>query len=733
MNAMSPWAAAANYALNDSNAVPLYTNKYRSILFTVFNTGDSIWIRADFTKGGRIGFRPAYSPGGDFTISRVKETPEGIILYVVSATGKYKVDIRFPEGDNCTLRYTTTLQPATDLLIPFWPRDIIIAGKHANGEGTAGKIHMSQEGTRSGIIYFSCTRPKAASVFYLQNLSALGDYCEQTKTSGGDTVGGTWPELGFALPVTKDACLPADKKFVISDAIILLSNEVPANEKETTHQFLDLMAGAYLQLPRPESEYNDWPQILQWGLKDLLDVKGCWSHNNGHSYFNAYLCDYETPPEIMVQLAVLLPLKDYTEWNGTDLDVMKMIMEGLPAFYNEELKTIMRWLPSAEDKLEGDEEQKQPRVMDSWYLHHPMLNLSRLALKGDKQAKKLFLNSIGFVIKVAKHFKYKWPVFYNMETLEIVKAERESGKGGENDVAGLYAHVMLQAYELTGEKKYLAEAERAAKALQGLGFELLYQANNTAFASGALLRLHKITGKKLYLELSYLCIANLLRNVRLWSCNYGNGKFFPVFFSMFPLSNAPYTAPYEEQEVFCAMHDYLRHAEGIEILPSIQLLIAEFIRFMMHRAVYYYPTMLPAEMICEDVKTGEFDPALWIAVEDLNDGWEKSGSVGQEVYGAGNAFGILPRHYLKIPGKKFMVYVDYPTAGFKARKGSPIRFRIKGDSRISCRLCIIPDPGNKVPALKVFINGASKAEKGTLQKDGRVEYFVRGNSEVLIR
>jgi hypothetical protein len=54
----------------------------------------------------------------------------------------------------------------------------------------------------------------------------------------------------------------------------------------------------------------------------------------------------------------------------------------------------MRWLPAAADKLEGEEEQKEPMTMDSWYLHHPLLNLSRLALKGDKVAEKLFVDSL---------------------------------------------------------------------------------------------------------------------------------------------------------------------------------------------------------------------------------------------------------------------------------------------------------------------------------------------------
>src|SRR6202000_1847515 len=231
--------------------------------------------------------------------------------------------------------------------------------------------------------------------------------------------------------------------------------------------YLALLSAIYLALPKPPITYKDWPVILQKGLHDLQDSPGCWSQVAGNHYFNAYVCDYKTPPEIMVQLAVLLPLLDYVEWNDSQLAVMKKIKDGLTAFYDEKLGTIMRWHPKMADKMEAVEEQMQPMVMDSWYLQHPMLNLSRLALKGDEVAKKLFLDSIEFVIKVAHHFDYNWPVFYKMDTLEVVKAETQPGKGGEKDVAGLYTHILLQAWELTGEDKFLREAEKAAKTLQG--------------------------------------------------------------------------------------------------------------------------------------------------------------------------------------------------------------------------------------------------------------------------
>jgi hypothetical protein len=588
-------------------------------------------------------------------------------------------------------------------------------------------------GTRSGQLYFSLTRPKAGSVLYLQNLTALADYNQDTETSAGNTVGGEWPEIGFALPPTlKNKPLAAGKSYVLSDAFVAFSEEVPVDEQAMVRQYLDLLSTVYLALPKPATNYQPWPEILQKGLTDLQESPGCWNQVDGHHYLNAYVCDYATPPEIMVQLAVLLPLLDYVEWNDSQLAVMKKIKDGLPAFYNKDLGTIMRWHPKVADSMEGEEEQKKPMVMDSWYLQHPLLNLSRLALKGDKVAEQLFLDSLEFAVKVAHHFNYKWPVFYKMDTLEVVKAETQPGKGGEKDVPGLYAHVMLQAWELTGNKRYLAEAEKAALKLKGLGFELFYQANNTSFSAGALLRLYKITKKEVYKELSYLCLANVFKNVKLWDCGYGYGKKFPSFFALFPLSDAPYTAVYEEQEVFCAFHEYLRHAEGEAILPSARLLLAEYIRFLVDRAVYYYPTMLPQEMLSEEVKTGEVDPNLWIALEDMHDGWEKSGEVGQEVYGAGNSFGILPRHYMKVEGQAFLIYTDYPTYGFSPKKHRPANFKLAGDGRLTSRVMLVKTDKDKMPVFSVTLKGTKEAIKGKKTKDGHLEFIVAGDSEIHI-
>jgi len=733
MHATSAWLLTANSRLNSPELTAVYERQAAGYTFKVYLIDDSCWLLAAWPKGSRIAFRLAYSPNDKLEIKNIIEDDKAVTFKIASLMGEYEAVMQLPDEQIPVMRLTTTLHTAAPVLFPYWPRDIVPLGAAGSNTVAEGEIKVSQVGTRSGQLYFNYTRPKAGSVLYLQNLTALADYNQTTETSAGDTVGGEWPEIGFALPPTlKNKPLEAGISYALSDAFIAFSEDVPADESAIVRQYLDLLAAIYLRLPKPDTTYKHWPKILEKGLFDLQDSPGCWAQVAGNHYFNAYVCDYATPPEIMVQLAVLLPLLDYVEWSDAQLDVMKKIKDGLPAFYNKELGTIMRWHPKAEKNLKGDEEQKQPMVMDSWYLNHPLLNLSRLALKGDKVAEKLFIDSLGFAIKVAHHFDYTWPVFYKMDTLEVVKAETQPGKGGEKDVPGLYAHVMLQAWELTGKKKYLAEAEKAAQKLAGLGFELFYQANNTAFSSGALLRLYKITKKEIYKELSYLCLANVFKNVRLWDCNYGYGQNFPSFFALFPLNDAPYTAVYEEQEVFCALHDYLRHAEGEKILPSLRLLVAEYIRFLVDRAVYYYPTMLPKDMLSEEVKTGEVDPNLWIALEDMHDGWEKSGEVGQEVYGAGNAFGILPRHYMQVEGQPFMIYTDYPTYGFSAKKRKPVKFKLAGDARLNCRLLLVKTDKGKLPIFKVTVNGQEEILQGKKTKDGHLEFTVAGDSNIII-
>ncbi len=732
MEPISAWTATSQAQLERGTLLSeLQLQQYK---LKIISAEFCLWAVTEWPGGSRIAFRLLYAANDILNVEKIEKS-NPLTITVEGSTLKGKVILTIPEEDQTLFHYVTEIVPKFDMLIPYWPRDIMPLPEKGGTETTKGRIHATQIGTRSGNLFFSFNEPTTGSVFYFQDLTSLNKYCETTHTSAGDLVGGVWPEIGMKLPVTViDFPLKAGESYTISDAYILLTTEIPQDYYQMAQQYINHLATIYMLLPKPETEYHHWVDTLHKGLHDLEYHKGCWQFADGHSYLNAYVADYKTPPESMVQLAVLLPLMDYDRWSGEDHSpVIETLHQGLEKFYDKELGTMVRWLPAMEKNLDWSEEQKKPGVMDSWYLHHPLLNLSRLAVDGDDLAKNLLLKSVDYVIKVAHHFKYKWPVFYKMATLEVIKAETEEGMGGEKDVPGAYAHLMIQVWQLTGEQKYFDEAVAAARTLNGLGFDIFYQANNTVFSAGAILRLYKETKDVMFLNLSFLCIASLLKNVQLWECRYGNARHYPSFFAIYPLKDAPYTAAYEEQEVFAGIHTFLKEADGMEeVLPSIKLLLAECVKYVINRVSYYYPPRLPKEVLAErkDVKTGEIDPALWIALEDLQDGWNRSGQVGQEVYGAGIAFGIVPRQYYKVKEQGFMLFTEYPATHFEKKENS-INFYTRGDGKLTFRLSILSMDKENLPELKVTLASGDTIQ-ATSAEPNRIDYAVPGDTHVSV-
>lgn len=726
MHTISPWAATVHADLENSTVI--WEKEFQKYTFQAFNTGDSLWIVATWPDNGKMAFRPAFGMNSCFEVTNLFDDGQTLVINLETRLGKYEVTVSFPDDTAPLLHYTTSFKANQPLIIPFWPRDIIPVTQKGSVENTNGKIHMNQMGSRSGIIFFSTTKPKTGSIFYFQDLTSLSGYCEATETTLDDSVSGSWPEIGFKLPNTEEKPLPADKAYIVSDAYVLLSEEIVDDEIKETHQFLNNLATVYRTLPHPEVIYHNWPEITDNCLNDIYNNKGCWTQTNGSPYLNAYLCDYDTPAEVMVQLAVIMPLNELKHWFGETHPLYDDLFNGIDAFYEPKIKTINRWLPDLKDDLDNSEIQKKEMVMDSWYLHHPLMNLARLALKGEKKAEELVIESVEFAIKVAHHFNYEWPVFYKMDTLEVIRKETAPGKGGEKDVPGSYAHLMLLIYRLTNDKRYLREAEKAVKKLVGIGFDIFYQANNTAFSAGALLELYKITGKKEYLDLSYACMACLFKNMQIWDCQYGYGKNYPNYFSVFPLNDAPYTAAYEEMEVYAALSEYLIQADEIELLPSLKILIPEFLKYAVNRLPFYYPSKLPDEMLSEEVKTGEIQKELWIPLEDLYSGWEKSGQVGQEVYGAGVGFGAMTRQYHQVKDEDFLLFVDYPLVKYKQSKKT-ISFTVLGSAEFGCNFKIILPEKSKIK-MEVFQN--KEIIEPTAKSKTLLEYKINGESHIKI-
>jgi hypothetical protein len=371
----------------------------------------------------------------------------------------------------------------------------------------------------------------------MQNLTALNPYFEATGTKPEAAVGGTWPELGFRLPTPEEgateAALVAGVEYVLSDAILVLRHEAPPHERESARQFLQMLGAAYQLLDLPAVEFRDWVGRAEKSAHDLDTAPAATIKHYGHRYVHPYTgAEY---PDVMVQMSVIAALHDWGKWRSEAHPLEAQLKAGLRRFYDPQLRTIRRYLPNV-----GDD--KNANAVDSWYMYHPLLNLGILALGEDEEARNLFLDSIDFAVRAARHFKYRWPIQYDITDFSVIDETAPADGRGQTDVGGIYAWVMLQAFELTDDKMFLDEARAAIDAAMGLRFNVNYQANLTAWGAAACMRLWRITNDEVYREQSYVYLASFFHNSIIWDSRIGHAKHYETFLAVTCLQDAPYMA-----------------------------------------------------------------------------------------------------------------------------------------------------------------------------------------------
>lgn len=644
---------------------------------------NSLWLLLKPGEKNALVCRLCYSPSD---IKSFKRT--GNKFTVVSELGRFNVNIKYYEDENI-VRAETVFTPSKDVTLPFMPRDIYCVAGNAPLK-TKGKVYARQRGPKGGFCYFSISAPRSGSFLYFQNFTSLNKYFEISHTSPEKTVGGEWPELGFALPVSPDKVLKKGKQITLSDYFIAYSGDIPQRETEAGRQFLDLFSKIYLHLPKPQTEYFDWIDNAEKTINSL-STKNVLRRIRKGFFLNAYTASIEKPPESMVQLAILVPLIEYKEWKSGQAELISKLQKNISKFFDEKIGSIVRWLPG-ESFPENNSEEEKADKMDSWYLHHSLMNYGRLAEYGNKEARKLFLKSVNYVMKVAHKFKYEWPIFFDLKSLKVIK-DTPPGELGEVDVGGLYAKVMLQAYKVTKDRQYVDEAEKAVAKMKGLGFGLMYQTNSTILSAGAIADLFKITHEKKYLDLSILCMANVIYNAWLWECDYGHAKNYSTFFGLPPLHDGKYMAPYEEAESLAVCNYYLKNFKD-ELPESVITLLSEYMKYLLHRGKFFYPEYLPESIIAEKSREGKIDKELTLPLEDIYDGWQKAGQVGQEVYGAATSFIAVTCSYINKEDLPFIIYCNYPAlnTAFKevSNNEGKVEFRVYGNNKLNCEIRIIP-------------------------------------------
>ena len=668
---------------------------------------DSIWALVRRPGQGGLALRIGQTPGGQKAIRKLpRRTGEALRLGVDTLIGQLELRLRADTDELPVLRVTTVLTPAVDLLVPFYPRDLYPLDTDDDPVMAEGKVEAAQRGLNSGVCYFRLTRPEFGSVLYFHNFTALNGRFRVTKTTPDGAVGGEWPELGYLPPTPPQSPQPpldpqpAGEPLTVYDALIAIHDEVDGDETAMAQRYLSLLGAIYRRIERPKQSFHDWIARAQRSLKDLDTAPEASLRHYGFRYLHPYTAaEY---PDSMVQLSVLAALRDYEAWSGEPTPLKAELAQGLRKFYDAKLGTLRRYLPNV-----GKDKDKD--AVDSWYLYHPLLSLGRLALDGDKRAERLFRDAIDFGIKAAHHFDYQWPIQFKVTDFSVITEARDDQHLGQTDVGGLYAYVMLQAFELTDDKRFLDEARTAIAAAKGMRFELNYQANLTAWGAAACMRLWRIDNDPALLAQSYVYLASFFHNVAMWESDIAHAKHYTNFLGVTALHDAPYMAMYECFDSFAAFERYLKDG-GPDLDANVRMLVSEYCRYALDRAWFYYPDALPPETIApkQREKNGHVDRALSFPLEDLYIDGQQAGQVGQEIYGCGAAFVFATRAFHRFQGAPFTLFCDHFLLATDRSSERTLSFQLGGGESCTAHLRILPIGRRKLPKVTVLTSAGDR-------------------------
>jgi hypothetical protein len=667
---------------------------------------------------------------GEYDCKVLRAEPgEAVRLRATSAFGEHVISLCSGADAVERLRAIVRFTPAARTTATFTPRDLYPLDARDDPLGSTGMIEAVQRGLNAGFLYFHVDEPGFGNVLYLQNLTSSNDYYRATGTKPEAVVGGTWPELGYLLPTppqeesSEPRWLEAGVEVTVSDAILVFRSETPADERDSARQFLQMVGGAYQMLELPDVEYRDWIDRAERSASDLGEAPEATIRHYGHRYIHPYTAaEY---PDIMVQMSVVTALHDWGKWLGQPHPLEADFKAGLDKFYDPKLQTLRRYLPNVGSDKDAD-------AVDSWYLYHPLLNLGVLALDGDEQARRLFLNSIDYGIRSAHHFDYEWPVQYKVTDFSIITEAAPADGRGQTDVGGIYAWVMLQAFELTDDKRFLDEARKAIDKAMGLRFDINYQANLTAWGAAACMRLWRITNERTYLDQSYVYLASFLHNAVIWDSQIGHAQHYENFLGVTCLQDAPYMAMYECFDSFVAFERYLDDG-GPELEPAARMMVSEYCKYALSRAWFYYPDALPPEVIADEQResNGHIDRKLSFPLEDLYPDGQQAGQVGQEVYGAGAAFIFATRAFHKIEGAPFLLNCDHFVRNWERLGDRALSLTLDGGETCTANLRLVRLPRRKLPKAKLMTAGQDVIRPNG-KTDDRIDYHVPASGRLIL-
>jgi hypothetical protein len=594
--------------------------------------------------------------------------------------------------------------------------ELIFLGKNRDAQSARGDVWFSQKKCSTGFVCGQTETPLGTSFLYFQNFTSLNEFYDVTETRPTDTVTAEWPRIGYSRPSGKKP-FPLRKKIQLLDSII--SFGPPALEEiDRSEIFLQLLNKTYGELDKPETKAFDWYQLAEEVQEVLATSPCCFTKIEGNRYLLPYVNGGR--PDSLVQLRTLAWLAQWNVWRKQPSSLREDLAKTIVNFYNRDDGYIARF------PCFGDNDCGQTEKIDTWYSVYALMNLAEIAKSGDVDAHVHLMKAIAYIEKMAKKFKYDFPVFYDAHSFEVIQQSRGEASEGQTDVAGLYAWILLNITDLTGDDKHRAEAIRAIKATNTFTFNLCYQTNITAWGAAAAFRLWDEEKDEFFYKVGLAYLANFFRYCVFFEPDYGSNKDFSSFLSVMALSSCEYTAVLENADSLAAIQDIVRRCD--KQLPEwLGNLCCEFCKYSLNHCKYYFPQNLPTDALETQPREGHIDPNMPIPVEDLYVcGEQKAGKVGQEIYGAGSAFALCAAAFVELKINGGMVSCEYPFDLTEEKGFVELKIYGREVGRCSIDLWRLPD---KIKQVR-FQTGNGSKQKAVV--GGKARMVVSGGSSVRI-
>lgn len=535
--------------------------------------------------------------------------------------------------------------------------------------------YREQRGPATGITYFR-DLPMESYVFYLEDLTSLNDLyrltgCDnpydyppvgnpgsvrmgipepwfQLASPDGNDIQPLKPfankveeysEFGYRRP--PNVFIPRGKRIVLDDTYLYLRPAVDTSNTAVCHNFADMLSTVYQFIQKPALETTDYSnRIVPAMVKDILRPENNALISDQYMIPRAYVRYEHDDAQLWTVLNLLQPLDLYLHKFPDHVeakDLYARLNECLPLYYDSELKFFHNNMAP----LHPDQ------FFTIVYIVNPAMMMADLALQGNENAKRIYLDCRETFLKMGRALDY---VFADVWLRDFTKQ-----KGFyQSDGTGSYIYMMMAYYQLSDgkDKEALQAAQAAAGRMAERCMDFTWEVNQSMSGAVGCAELYRITNDRIYLDISYIGLANALQEAWLWECDYGIGEYVTTFWSFCPCPGAPSSAEYEAWRMHWHIRQYI-DLVGEDISPTLRAMLEDGLRYGPVQSLSAFPPILIergarhilAREGTSETNCGEIRYDQMIPLEDVRCGWgtdlewwqnnTKNGVVGQEIYGAG--------------------------------------------------------------------------------------------------